>query len=114
MQSDTPPHWIPYVARVQNPATAVLNGETYLRRARTVESATLANPQHKARITAETTRLNEEEIASVGIRVRRINCYARATDGTPRHWVARCREVTDRLSSGPGLRFDYVEGPKGG
>ena len=112
LQSDTPAHWIPDVPRVQNPAAAVLNGEIYLRRARTVESATLANPQYKARITAETTRLNEEEVASVGIRVRRINRYARGSDGAPRHWVARCREVTDRLSSGPGLRFDYVQGPK--
>jgi len=110
LQSETPAHWIPYVPRLKTPAAAPVNGEIYLRRARTIASATIAKPQYKAKITSETMRLNEEEVASVGIRVRRINRYARGTDGRPRNWVARCREVTDRMASGPGLRFDYITG----
>lgn len=110
LQSATPAHWIPYVPRLINPAAGPVIGEIYLRRGRTVEEATVAKPQYKAKITSETIRLNEEEVASVGIRVRRIHRYARGTDGQPCHWVARCREMTDRLASGPGLRFDYITG----
>lgn len=112
LQSDTPDYWIPYVPRFLAPGQAV-DGAIYLRRARTVEAATLADPQFKSRIVRETLRLNEEEVGSVGIRVRRIHRYSRGTDGVPRHWVARCREVTDRLGSGPGLRFDIVLGRQG-
>lgn len=109
LQTDTPAHWIPYVPRVERPVAQATDGATFLRRARTAEAATPQAPQYRSRIVAETVRLNEEEIATTGVRVRRIHRYARATDGRPVHWTARVVEVTDRLSSGPGLRFDQVE-----
>jgi hypothetical protein len=109
LQTDTPAHWIPYVPRVERPQAQGTDGATFLRRGRTVEASTPRAPQYQGRIVAETVRLNEEEIATTGVRVRRMHRYARGTDGRAVHWTARVVEVTDRLSSGPGLRFDQVE-----
>ena len=109
LQSDTPAHWIPFVPRVRRPTAQGIDGASFLRRGRTVESATPDAPQYRSRIVAETQRLNEEEVATTGVRVRRLHRFARATDGRPVHWVARVVEVSDRLSSGPGLRFDQVD-----
>lgn len=50
-----------------------------MRRGRTREDATRANPQYHSRIVAESMRLNEEEIPKIpryGIRVRRVGRYA--------------------------------------
>lgn len=109
LQTETPSHWVPYVPRVLRPQAQATDGATYLRRGRTVEAATPAAPQYKGRIVAEAQRLNEEEIATTAVRVRRLHRYARGTDGRAVHWTARVVEVGDRLGSGPGLRFDQVE-----
>lgn len=109
LQSETPPHWIPYVPRKVATSSGAPDGEFYLRRGRTVEVLTAGATQYKGKIVAEAMRLNEEVTATVGVRVRRINRYARGTDGTAHHWVARVRDLTDRLVSPSGLKFDYIE-----
>lgn len=102
-----PDHWVPYLPRqiANNPA---LNGEIDLRRGRTREDASRANPQYKSRIVAESVRLHEEEIPRYGIRVRRVARYARGSDGKQHFWVGRIKEAAARPKS-PDLRFDFIE-----
>jgi hypothetical protein len=103
-----PDHWIPYVP-CQIPSTSSQPGQIHLRRGRTREDATAAQPQHKSRLLAESTILHEEEVARYGLRVRRLGRYARGSDGKPHFWVARVKETTTRIHS-PGLRFDTLGG----
>lgn len=107
LSSDTLPAWIPYVPR-QIDASGGLGRQVRLRRGRTVETATAANPQYKSVLVGETKHLNEEEIPKTGLRVRRVRRYARGSDGKPWFWVGRTREA-GRTSGTPGLRFDYLD-----
>ena len=107
LKSDLPGHWIPYVPRKNAPNSA-LSGEMHLRRARTNEAATLANPQYRSKVVAESVRLNEEEIPRSGLRVRRIARYARGSDGVQHFWVGRLKESGQRTTL-PGLKFDFIE-----
>jgi hypothetical protein len=99
-----PRYWIPYVPRF----LAGAQGDTYLRRGRTDEAATLQAPQHHTRIVAESWRLREEEIPRSGVRVRRTRRFARGSDGAGVQWVGRSREVAPRIPT-PGLQFDFLE-----
>jgi hypothetical protein len=101
--AEVPRHFIPYVPRFVDAAV----GDTYLRRGRTDEAATVQAPQYHTKIVAESWRLREEEIPRSGLRVRRIKRFARGSDGAPFPWVARSREAAPRLP-GPGLRFDFL------
>lgn len=107
LRSETLPHHIPYVPRQIDPGSTT-GGETYLRRARSLESATQADPQYKTRIVAEAWRINEEEIPRSGSRVRRTACYARGSNGCGYHWVGRIKEA-GRPAIAPGMNFDYIE-----
>lgn len=108
LRSETLAHQIPYIPRQIDPGRGT-NGETYLRRGRTLESASNANTQYHTKIVGESWRLNEEEIPRSGTRVRRIARYARGSDGCSYHWVGRLKE-TGRPARAPDLRFDYLEG----
>jgi len=107
LKSDMPEYWIPYVPRKNAPGSA-LNGEIHLRRGRTNEAATQANPQFRSKIVSEAVRLNEEEIPRSGLRVRRIARYARGSDGRQHFWVGRLKEAGQRPTL-PNLRFDFIE-----
>lgn len=107
LKSDMPEYWIPYVPRKNAPGSA-LDGEIHLRRGRTNEAATQANPQFRSKIVSETVRLNEEEIPRSGLRVRRIARYARGSDGRQHFWVGRLKESGQRPTL-PNLRFDFIE-----
>jgi len=102
--AEVPRYWIPYVPRFLDAA----QGDTYLRRGRTNEAATLQVPQHHTRIVAESWRLREEEIPRSGARVRRTRRFARGSDGTGFPWVGRSREAAPRLPT-LGLHFDFLE-----
>ena len=108
LQSETPPHWIPYVPRAVTKGSGAPNGEFYLRRGRTIENLAPGETQYNGKIVAETMRMNEEITASVGVRVRRIKRFTRGTDGKAYHWVGRARDPADRIVSPSGLKFDYV------
>jgi hypothetical protein len=105
--SKTEPHWIPYVPRRQRPQ-AVEDGSIYLRRGRTIEAASRTNPQYGSRIVGETWRLWEEVVPPSGLRVRRIQRFARSSGGKGRFWIGRSREAGRRTGQ-PNLRFDYLE-----
>jgi hypothetical protein len=111
LRSDVAPHWIPYVARYVRSESAT-NSETYLRRGRTVESATPTSPQYGSRIVAESWRINEEQVPRSGIRVRRTACFARGSNGVGLHWVGRYRETGRRMTP-PELQCDFIEPPAG-
>jgi hypothetical protein len=85
-----------------------VNGETYLRRGRTLPDATAANPQYRGRIVAEAWRLNEEEVPRSGIRVRRIFRYAPGSDGALHFWIGRHKDASPRIAR-PLLKFDYLD-----
>jgi hypothetical protein len=102
-RAEVPPHWIPYVPRFIDTA----GGDTYLRRARTDESATRERPQHHTQVVAEAWRLREEEIPRSGLKVRRIKRFARGSDGAGVAWVGRSREAAPRLPL-PTLRYDFL------
>ena len=107
LSSETRPYWIPYVPR-HKATNGGPQGEVYLKRGRTVESATPANPQYKSTVVAEADRLHEEEVPMTGLRVRRIARFARGSDGKPHFWVGRHRDA-GRGSERVGLKFDYLD-----
>lgn len=107
LQSTTPANWIPYVPRQIDPGNPT-DGGTYFRRARTVESATLQDPQYKSLFVEETRLLNEEEIPKTGLRLRRMSRYARGSNGKVYTWVGRGREA-GKTNQRSNLRFDYIE-----
>lgn len=107
LKSDTARHWIPYVPR-QSAATPALNGEIVLRRGRTDELASEANPQYRSRIVTESKRIFEEEVPASGLRVRRVARYARGADGADHFWIGRSKEAGNRTAR-PGLHFDYLD-----
>jgi hypothetical protein len=102
-RAEVPRYWIPYVPRFIDAA----GGDTYLRRARTDETATSQTPQFHTRIVSESWRLREEEIPRSGLRVRRTRRFARGSDGVGVPWIGRSREAGPRLAA-PGLRFDFL------
>jgi len=97
-------YWIPYVPRT----IGATGGDTYLRRGRTDETATVLAPQYHTKVVGESWRLREEEIPRSGVRVRRLRRFARGSDGVGVPWVARSREAAPRLPT-PGLRFDFLQ-----
>jgi hypothetical protein len=109
LSSDVPAHFVPYVPRFLN--LSATSGETYLRRARTVEAATPNAPQYRSRIVRESWRLDEAEVPRSGVRVRRTHRYARGSDGKGYFWIGRHKQTAPRTAA-PGLRFDYLDEPK--
>jgi hypothetical protein len=107
LKSEVAAHWIPYIpmpiARPGEPPSDVS-----LRRARSIETASRANPQHRGRIVAESARLHEEEIPRLGLGVERLWRFTRGSDGREIFWVGRRRHVGQREASA-GLEFDYLE-----
>lgn len=107
LRSETDPEWIPYVPR-HVVVDTIVNGQVYLRRARSRETASQENPQYRSRVVSESWRINEEEVPRSGVRVRRIARFARGSDGEPYFWIGREKEAGRRMVH-PDLRFDYLE-----
>jgi len=106
LSSHVAEHWIPYVPRLiegqgANPT------QTYLRRARSLETADAAHPQYRGRLIADSWRINEEEAPRTGIRIRRLWRFARASDGTVRFWIGRRKDPATREPTS-GLNFDFL------
>ena len=110
LSSSVAPWRIPYLPRFTNLSAA--NGEIYLRRARTVESASLAQPQYRSVVVKESWRLDEARVPRSGVRVRRTQRFARGSDGKGYFWTGRARQTAPRTDS-PSLRFDYLDEPSG-
>ena len=105
LRSEVPPYFIPYVPRFLRRSPT--DGETYLRRGRTIEDVSAAT-QFRSRIVGESWRLNEAEVPRSGVRVRRTHRYARGSDGTRYFWIGRDKQTAMRSPS-PGLKFDYLD-----
>jgi hypothetical protein len=107
LKSTVAANWIPYVPRLiegQGPNPT----QVYLRRARSLESSSLADPQYRGKVIAESWRLNEEEAPRTGLRVQRLWRFARASDGTAHVWIGRRKDPATREPTS-GLDFDYLE-----
>lgn len=100
------PNCIPYLPRFITPDGGD-NGDIYLRRGRTLETATLADPQYKSKLVSESKRINEEEIPKTGLRVRRMKRFARGSDGQGHFWTGRHRDA-GRGYTKSGLKFDQI------
>jgi hypothetical protein len=107
LKSETARAWIPYVPRAIS-AQPALAGQIVLRRGRTDEQASAADPQYRSRIVAEARTVAEEQIPLTPLRVRRVHRYARGSDGKAHFWIGRDREITTATPR-PGLRFDYLD-----
>ena len=105
LQSETPPHWVPYVPRYEKKSQGAPSGEIRLRRGRTVEDI---KTQAEAQVTRDSTYLNEEEFGDATVRVRRIHRYCRGSDGKEYFWIGRCRDTTSRLTSGSNFKTDFI------
>jgi hypothetical protein len=112
LKSSVAAHWIPYIPRLvegQGPNPT----QMYLRRARSLESASSADPQYRGKVIAESWRLNEEEAPRTGLRVQRLWRFARGSDGTAHVWIGRRKDPAMREPTS-GLEFDYLErAPRG-
>ncbi|MCM8530927.1 MAG: hypothetical protein NE330_07190 [Lentisphaeraceae bacterium] len=106
LKSPTERSWIPYVPRTKKVDGVI--GDMYLRRARTDENAVGDNHQYRSKIVSESIRINEEEIPSTGLKVRRVHRYTRDSEGNAHFWIGREKDVTGRMSR-PGIEFDYLE-----
>lgn len=105
LKSEIAPHWIPYVPRRVEGEKG--DGQVYLRRARSLETANRENPQYRTRVVTEAWRLHEEEIPRVGLRVRRLWRFARTGQGEPRFWIGRRKDVGPREHQ-VGMEYDYL------
>lgn len=104
LKSETARSFIPYVPRQTANAPAV-EGDIALRRARSDEVYSSKNPQYRGRIVAESQFLNEEDVPRSGLRVRRMNRFARGSDDQVYFWVGRDKDVAESTRK-PRLSFD--------
>ncbi len=99
--------WTPYVPRQLYPSsTSTEISDIYLRRARTQEDGD--SPQYHAKVVEESWRIDEHEVPRSGVRVRRIQRFARGSDGAEHFWIGRVKEAAQRLQH-PAVRFDYLD-----
>lgn len=107
LTTQTPPYWIPYVPR-KAAVSGAPQGDMYLRRGRTLETASQANPQYSSQIVGESIRINEEEVPRTGLRIRRIERFARGSDGSAHFWTGRVRS-SGRSTVTSGMKFDFID-----
>jgi hypothetical protein len=67
LKSYVPLNWIPYIPR----QLSQQSGQTVLRRARSDEKATTANPQYKGRLIAGSKEIFEEEVPAIPLQLKR-------------------------------------------
>ena len=111
IQTPVPYNWIPFVPVAIDPA----RGDVALERAAMLDvRAEPAQPIRpvgrilQPRGGAEPYRVREEEVSRAGVRVRRVTCRSRWTDGSTWIWVMRQRAAGAGEGSS-GLRFDRAE-----
>ncbi len=98
---------VPYMPIRINP-DSLADGDTYLRRARSVETASLAKPQYQSQVVRESWRLDEDAIPRTGITVQRLKRFARGSQGEEYFWSARRRRI-GVVERSLQLQFDYLE-----
>jgi hypothetical protein len=108
IQTEVPRHWIPFVPVTLDP----VSGEITLERAAmldaTAEPPVPIEPAGRILRPAPTPyRVREEEISRAGVRIVRVACRARWTDGTTHVWITRMRRAAGGEGSS-GLLFDAV------
>lgn len=104
LKSETARSFIPYVPR-QTAQVPAVDGEIALRRARSDETYSSGNPQYRGRIAAESQFINEEDVPRSGLRIRRMNRFARGSDDQVYFWVGRDKDVAQSTRK-PKLTFD--------
>lgn len=104
LKSETARSFIPYVPR-QTAAVPAVEGDIALRRARSDEAYSGENPQYRGEIIGESPYLNEENIPRSGLRIRRINRFARGSDDQVYFWVGRDKDAAGSTRK-PKLTFD--------
>lgn len=104
LKSETARSFVPYLPR-QTAAVPAVDGDIALRRARVSQEFSSKNPQYRGEIIAEAPYLNEEDIPRSGLRLRRMNRFARGSDDQVYFWVGRDKDVA-RPTRKPKLTFD--------
>ena len=104
LKSETARAFIPYLPRYTADLPAV-DGDIALRRGRSDERYSSANPQYRGRIVGEAKYLNEEDVPRSGLRVRRLHRFARGSDDQVHFWIGRDKDVAGPARK-PQLSFD--------
>jgi hypothetical protein len=109
IQTDVPRNWIPFVPVTLDP----VRGDIALERAAMLDVS--VNPPvpilptgRVLRPTVDPYQVREEEILRAGVRVVRLACRTRWTDGTTHLWVTRMRKAGGGEGSS-GLLFDLAK-----
>jgi hypothetical protein len=113
LQTRVPENWIPLLPVAIDAA----NGDIALERAamlRPVAEPTPVLPAGRilqpSSLSGGAYRIREEEVPREGVRVSRVVCRARGSDGATYLWIARRKQI-GRGEGSSGLRFDVaIEG----
>lgn len=122
LKSYVPLNWIPYVSR----RVSRYGGNIILRRGRTDEKASVANPQFKGEILKKSITINEEEVPAVPVKISRHwelvtfgseqwilgknnNGWELVREETRqvKTWVGRDKKPSKKQAES-GLKYDYV------
>ncbi len=110
LQTRVPEHWIPLLPVAIDAA----NGEIALERGvmlRPVVEPTPVLPTGRilqpSALTGRAYRIREEEVPREGVRVSRVVCRTRGSDGATYLWIARRKQI-GRGEGSSGLRFDVA------
>lgn len=108
MRSRLRGNWIPFIPKRIDESGAENFEQTYLRRARSSESADAGNPHYKTKVVEESWKLLEEEVPRVGLNVQRLWRFVRGSDGTAWFWNGRRKRLGVRERSA-NINYDYLE-----
>jgi hypothetical protein len=110
IQTRVPEHWIPLLPVVID----AVEGDIALERGAMLTSA--ANPTpilpagrvlSPSSLDGQPYRIREEEIPREGLKVTRVICRTRGSDGSTHLWIARRKQI-GRCEGSSGLRFDVA------
>jgi hypothetical protein len=110
LQTRVPENWIPLLPVVIDPA----QGDIALERAAMLRDAPQPTPilpagriLQPSSLNGRPYRIREEEIPREGVRVSRVVCRTRASDGATHLWISRRKQI-GRGEGSSGLRFDLA------
>ena len=110
IQTRVPENWIPLLPVVIDP----VEGDIALERGAMLTDAATPTPILPAgRILAPSSlegkpyRIREEEVPREGLKVSRVICRTRGSDGSTHLWIARRKQI-GRGEGSSGLRFDVA------
>jgi hypothetical protein len=112
IQTDVPEHWIPFLGVVTDPGKRdIALQQSAMLRPKPDGSLEPVEPLGRilrpTQLGDEAYRIPEEEVPRSGVRVSRVVCRSRWTDGSTHIWISR-RKTVGAGEGASGLRFDLA------